>query len=143
MNQPALRKPYICGSKQYDATLTSSLIKRNLKQLAHMTASQGVKEAPSKEVKIVELPTNEKSDNLLKIRHSSAHIMAMAVQRLFKDAQVTIGPWIENGFYYDFDLKGKTFDEADLKNIRKEMIKIINKNLPITREVGLQRQTFS
>ena len=94
-----------------------------------------VKDIKAQEVPFVELPTNEKSEKLLKIRHSSAHIMAMAVQRLHKDAQVTIGPWIENGFYYDFDLKGKTFDETDLKNIRKEMIKIINKNLPITREV--------
>jgi threonyl-tRNA synthetase len=94
-----------------------------------------VKDVKAQEVPFVELPTNEKSEKLLKIRHSSAHIMAMAVQRLHKDAQVTIGPWIENGFYYDFDLKGKTFDETDLKNIRKEMIKIINKNLPITREV--------
>ena len=103
-----------------------------------MTTSQNVKVVKAQEVQIVELPTNEKSENLLKIRHSSAHIMAMAVQRLHKEAQVTIGPWIENGFYYDFDLKGKTFDEADLKNIRKEMIKIINKNLPITREVSLK-----
>jgi threonyl-tRNA synthetase len=99
-----------------------------------------VKDVKAQEVPFVELPTNEKSEKLLKIRHSSAHIMAMAVQRLHKDAQVTIGPWIENGFYYDFDLKGKTFDETDLKNIRKEMIKIINKNLPITREV--KRKSF-
>lgn len=102
-----------------------------------------VKDAKAQEVPFVELPTNEKSEKLLKIRHSSAHIMAMAVQRLHKDAQVTIGPWIENGFYYDFDLKGKTFDETDLKNIRKEMIKIINKNLPITREVVSREEALS
>ncbi len=100
-----------------------------------MTASKNAKET-APEVKIVALPTNEGSEKLLKIRHSSAHIMAMAVQRLYKDAQVTIGPWIENGFFYDFDLKGKTFEDSDLKSIRKEMIKIINKNYPIKREVA-------
>lgn len=48
------------------------------------------------------LPTNENDEELLKIRHSASHIMAMAVQQCFPEAQVTIGPWIENGFYYDF-----------------------------------------
>jgi len=61
--------------------------------------------------------------------------MAMAVQRLFPKAQVTIGPWIENGFFYDFDLQGGSFEEKDLKAIQKEMQKIINKKLPIWREV--------
>ena len=51
----------------------------------------------------VHLPTNEESETLLRIRHTSAHVMAMAVQKLFKDAKVTIGPWIDKGFYYDFD----------------------------------------
>ena len=49
-----------------------------------------------------ELPTNENDVELLKIRHTSAHVMAMAVQRTYSEAQVTIGPWIDNGFYYDF-----------------------------------------
>jgi hypothetical protein len=42
-------------------------------------------------------------------------------------AQVTIGPWIDNGFYYDFDMQGQAFEDKDLKAIKKEMIKIINK----------------
>lgn len=46
----------------------------------------------------IELPSNENNENLLRIRHSSAHVMAMAVQRLFPDTKVTIGPWIDNGF---------------------------------------------
>lgn len=62
-----------------------------------------------------------------------AHIMAMAVQRLHKDAQVTIGPWIERGFYYDFDMK-EPLTEKDLKKIKKEMAKIIKMNLPFIRE---------
>jgi threonyl-tRNA synthetase len=107
-----------------------------------MTASKNARET-APEVQVVELPTNERSEKLLKIRHSSAHIMAMAVQRLYKDAQVTIGPWIENGFFYDFDLKGKTFEDSDLKSIRKEMIKIINKNYPIKREVSYFLLGFS
>jgi threonyl-tRNA synthetase len=59
--------------------------------------------------------------------------MAMAVQRLHKDAQVTIGPWIERGFYYDFDLQ-TPLSEKELKAIRKEMQKIIKMNLPFIRE---------
>ncbi len=47
--------------------------------------------------------------------------MAMAVQKLFPDAQVTIGPWIEKGFFYDFDMK-EPFTEKDLKKIKKEMV---------------------
>ena len=46
----------------------------------------------------IELPTNDNSPKLLSIRHSTAHVMAMAVQKLFSDAKVTIGPWIENGY---------------------------------------------
>ncbi|CAI7758552.1 unnamed protein product [Closterium sp. NIES-54] len=79
------------------------------------------------------LPTNESSEKLLRIRHTSAHVMAMAVQRLFPKAQVTIGPWIQNGFYYDFDLDEPLTDK-DLKKIKKEMDKIIFKNLPLRRE---------
>jgi hypothetical protein len=49
------------------------------------------------DLKHIELPTNEKSETLLKIRHSTAHVMAMAVQKLFPNIKVTIGPWIDNG----------------------------------------------
>lgn len=94
----------------------------------------------------LELPTNDNDDELLRIRHSSAHVMAMAVQKIFPEAQVTIGPWIDNGFYYDFyfpervDVEtGETIDarkltDTDLKMVKKEMDKIIGKNYPITRE---------
>jgi threonyl-tRNA synthetase len=59
--------------------------------------------------------------------------MAMAVQKLFPKVQVTIGPWIENGFYYDFD-SPEPFSDKDLKTIQKEMVKIINRKLPLIRE---------
>jgi threonyl-tRNA synthetase len=56
------------------------------------------KNVPEKTLNLdLELPTNDKSENLLKIRHSTAHVMAMAVQKLFPDVKVTIGPWIDHG----------------------------------------------
>lgn len=81
----------------------------------------------------IKLPRTSESDRLKRIRHTTSHILAMAVQKLFPKAQVTIGPWTENGFYYDFDVP-EPFTEADLKAIKKEMIKIINRKLPLLRE---------
>jgi threonyl-tRNA synthetase len=81
----------------------------------------------------VKLLRTSESESLQKIRHTASHIMAMAVQKLFPKAQVTIGPWTETGFYYDFD-SPDPFTEKDLKQIRKEMIKIINRQLPVIRE---------
>lgn len=89
-------------------------------------------EAPEQPDKIY-LPRTSESETLKKIRHTASHVMAMAVQKLFPKAQVTIGPWIEYGFYYDFD-KPEPFTEQDLKAIKKEMIKIINRKLPVIRE---------
>ncbi len=80
----------------------------------------------------IQLPRTSESPVLLRIRHSMSHVLAMAVQRLFPKAQVTIGPWTENGFYYDFD-NPEPFTEADLKAIRKEMLKIIGARLPLER----------
>jgi len=79
------------------------------------------------------LPRTSESESFKKIRHTASHVMAMAVQKLFPKAQVTIGPWIENGFYYDFD-NPEPFTENDLKAIQKEMVKIVNRKLPVTRE---------
>ena len=76
------------------------------------------------------VPKTSESPQLLKIRHSMSHVMAMAVQQLFPNARVTIGPWTETGFYYDFD-NPDPFTEADLKAIKKAMIKIINQKLPL------------
>ncbi|PAX52356.1 threonine--tRNA ligase [Brunnivagina elsteri] len=84
-------------------------------------------------VEKIYLPRTSESENLKKIRHTTSHVMAMAVQKLFPKAQVTIGPWIENGFYYDFD-SPEPFTDKDLKAIYKEMVKIINRKLPVTRE---------
>ena len=65
-------------------------------------------------------------------RHTMAHIMAQAVQRLYKGAKFAIGPTIENGFYYDIDLP-QTLNEEDLKRIEKEMKSIIKENIPLER----------
>ncbi len=89
--------------------------------------------APQDEVNPIKLPRTSESDKLKRIRHTTSHVLAMAVQKLFPKAQVTIGPWTENGFYYDFD-SPDPFTEADLKAIKKEMIKIINQKLPVLRE---------
>lgn len=88
-----------------------------------------VAEQPEK----INLPRTSESETLKKIRHTTSHVMAMAVQKLFPKAQVTIGPWIENGFYYDFD-SPDPFTEKDLKAIKREMTKIINRKLPVIRE---------
>jgi threonyl-tRNA synthetase len=81
----------------------------------------------------IHLPKTSESETLKKIRHTTSHVMAMAVQKLFPKALVTIGPWIENGFYYDFD-SPDAFTDKDLKAIQKEMIKIVNQKLPVVRE---------
>ena len=86
----------------------------------------------------ITLPKTSESPELLKIRHSMSHVMAMAVQKLFPEALVTIGPWTENGFYYDFD-NPDPFTEADLKAIKKEMGKIIGRRLPLER-IAVTRQ---
>ena len=92
--------------------------------------------SPNQETQPVEkiyLPRTSESETLKKISHTASHIMAMAVQKLFPKVQVTIGPWIENGFYYDFD-SPEPFSDKDLKTIQKEMVKIINRKLPLIRE---------
>jgi len=82
----------------------------------------------------VQIITLEDDYGLEVIRHDTAHVLAMAVQELFKDTQVTIGPVIENGFYYDFSRK-KPFTDEDLAKIEEKMVEIINRDEPTTREV--------
>ena len=72
----------------------------------------------------------EKNNETLHIlRHSASHIMAQAVQKLFPNAKLAIGPAVENGFYYDFDLENHAFSEEDLANIEAEMKNILKQNL--------------
>src|SRR3989338_10973204 len=76
----------------------------------------------------------EYKTDLDKLRHTCAHVMAQAVQELWPETKVTIGPAIDNGFYYDFDKK-EAFSDDDLKSIEKRMWKIINKKPAMTKEV--------
>ena len=68
------------------------------------------------------------------LRHSTAHLLAYAVKQLFPDAQVTIGPVIDNGFYYDFSYK-RPFTPEDLQAIEKKMTELARKNEEVTRKV--------
>lgn len=78
--------------------------------------------------------TERDAEGLDIIRHSTAHLLAYAVKELFPDAQVTIGPVIENGFYYDFSYK-RPFTPEDLELIEKKMLELAKKDEPVTRKV--------
>lgn len=80
------------------------------------------------------LVTSKDEAGLEMIRHSTAHLMAQAIKRLFPETQVTIGPVIENGFYYDF-AREESFKPEDLEAIEQEMAKIVKEDLPIERDV--------
>jgi threonyl-tRNA synthetase len=69
------------------------------------------------------------------LRHSTAHLMAQAVQRLYKDVKVTIGPVVKDGFYYDFDTGDMKFTPEDLERIEKEMTKIAQEKISVSRQV--------
>ncbi len=83
---------------------------------------------------LVEIVTADSADGLEVIRHSTAHLTAQAVKRLFgaKEVKLGVGPVIEDGFYYDMDLE-HSLNPEDLQKIEKEMERIVNENLPITR----------
>jgi len=135
---PLVKRAFVSSSSSFYSS--SSLIKPRF-----MSATA---DAPTKqeEEEAIALPTNEDDEDLLKLRHSSAHVMAMAVQQTFPEAQVTIGPWIDNGFYYDFffpetkdqetgeTIESRKLSDGDLKKVKKAMDKIISKNYPIFRE---------
>ena len=78
--------------------------------------------------------TSRDEEGIEVIRHSTAHLMAQAVKRLFPKVQVTIGPVIENGFYYDFSSEHH-FTEEELEKISEEMKKIVKQQLPVERQV--------
>ena len=80
----------------------------------------------------VSIVTGRDEEGLEVIRHSTAHLMAQAVKQLFPEAQVTIGPSIESGFYYDFSMK-RPFTEEDLSLIEARMDELVKQDIPITR----------
>ena len=90
----------------------------------------------------IKIFTPKDKEGLETIRHDTAHITAMAVQELFPGTQVTIGPIIENGFYYDFSRK-EPFTEEDLKKIENKMKEIVDRDVPTTREVWNRDKAIS
>lgn len=83
----------------------------------------------------------ENDEKLLKIRHSTAHVMAEAVIEVFPNAKIAIGPAIENGFYYDFDLP-RSLNTDDLADIERRMKKIIKGDFPFTRRVVTRKEAL-
>ena len=90
----------------------------------------------------IKIIKRENEEALELIRHDCAHIMAEAVQELFPGTQVTIGPAIENGFYYDF-VTEKSFTTDDLEKIEKKMVEIVDSNTPFKREIWKREDAIS
>ena len=90
----------------------------------------------------VKIVTSKDKDGLDVIRHDAAHIMAMSVQELFPGTQVTIGPVIENGFFYDFARKDP-FTSEDLKKIEKKMSEIVDRDVKTKREVWSREKAIT
>ncbi|MCC3274916.1 threonine--tRNA ligase [Arthrobacter sp. zg-Y40] len=91
-------------------------------------------DTPLEQGDVVESATIESEDGLNVLRHSTAHVMAQAVQQLRPDAKLGIGPYIKDGFYFDFDV-AEPFTPEDLKTLEKMMQKIINSNQKFVRRV--------
>ena len=130
------------GSKrEYDAAITGAELAESIsKSLAKKAVAYAVDGTvrdlsdPLQNSGSIEILTREDSRALELIRHDCAHVLAEAVQELFPGTQVTIGPVIENGFYYDF-AKNEPFTPDDLPAIEKKMREIIARNKPFTKEI--------
>jgi threonyl-tRNA synthetase len=88
---------------------------------------------PIEEDAAVEIVTLDSEDGLEIMRHSSAHLLAQALKRIYPDVKLGIGPVIKNGFYYDVDME-HSLSKEDFPKIEKEMKKIVSENLPIVRK---------
>jgi threonyl-tRNA synthetase len=126
--------------RSYDAGATgkdvAESISKSLAKKAIAVAIDGVVRDLSDVIEPgkIEIVTRADPRALELIRHDAAHVMAEAVQELWPGTQVTIGPVIENGFYYDF-AKNEPFTIDDLPKIEKKMKEIIGRNKPFTKEV--------
>ncbi|MHC1549236.1 threonine--tRNA ligase [Phyllobacterium sp. K27] len=141
------------GSKRdYDAAMTGAELAESIsKSLAKKAVAYAVDGTvrdlsdPLGASGAIEILTREDPRALELIRHDCAHVLAEAVQELFPGTQVTIGPVIENGFYYDF-AKNEPFTPEDLPLIEKKMREIIARNKPFTKEIWSRekaRQVFA
>ena len=123
--------------KKIDGLKIAGLISSSLAKQALVMEVDGILKDLNHEItkdSKVRIITSKNKEGLEVIRHDAAHIMAMAVQELFKGTQVTIGPVIENGFYYDF-YREEPFSKEDLIIIEKRMHEIVDRNEKIDREV--------
>src|SRR5882757_2436733 len=127
--------------RDYDAAMTGAQLAESIsKSLAKKAVAYAVDgtirdlSAPLQDSGKVEIITRDDPRALELIRHDAAHVLAEAVQELWPGTQVTIGPVIENGFYYDF-ARNEPFTPADFPVIEKKMREIIARNRPFTKEV--------
>ena len=126
--------PFKKSINGFDLTKT---ISKSLEKIALVMEVNGQLKDLSHEItddSKVRIITSKDKEGLEVIRHDAAHIMAMAVQELFPGTQVTIGPVIEDGFFYDFARKDP-FTEEDLKKIENKMEEIVDKDIKTRREV--------
>ena len=126
--------------KQFDAPLTLAEVAAAIgKGLARVALAGTVDGQPCDLDRMIEadahvtILTSKSVDGLKLLRHSTSHLMAHAVKELFPEAQVTIGPAVENGFYYDFDFE-RPFTTDDLLHIEKRMLEISRRALPLQRQ---------
>ena len=127
----------ISFSKSINGIELTKKISKSLEKSALIMEVDGVLKDLSHEIKKnskVKIITSKDKEGLEVIRHDAAHIMAMAVQELYPGTQVTIGPVIENGFYYDFARK-EPFTKDDLEKIEIKMSEIIDRDVKTKREV--------
>jgi threonyl-tRNA synthetase len=129
------------STQQYDAATSGAEIAASIgKSLARAAVAvrvDGELYDLTREIDIdagIEIVTRDSDDGLELLRHDAAHVLAEAVKELWPDTQVTIGPAIENGFYYDF-AREEPFTDADLEVIEARMKDIVDRNEPIEREV--------
>lgn len=137
------------SQRQFDSPLTVAEIATSIAPSLGKAALAGKVSTTAGEVKLVDtrfiidkdihlaIVTAKDAEGLDIIRHSTAHLLAYAVKFLFPDAQVTIGPVIEHGFYYDFAYK-RPFTPDDLEKIEKKMAELVKKDEPVVREEWLR-----
>ena len=135
----------IIFEKSIDGFELTKKISKSLEKIALIMEVDGLlKDLSFKIIKNskVKIITSKDKEGLEVIRHDAAHIMAMSVQELYPGTQVTIGPVIENGFFYDFARK-QPFTDDDLKKIEKKMIEIVDRDVKTRREVWKREEAMN
>lgn len=136
------------SSRIFDNSITIFEVAKNISPSLAKAAIFGIVDGVDKDINYLiehdvqlKLITDKDLEALPVIRHSTAHLLAQAVKQLYPSAQVTIGPVIENGFYYDFSFE-RPFTLDDLVKIEKKMEALVNLNLPIERREVLRNEAI-